>query len=414
MHAVSTDSNQIAGELPDVLPSELETLEPGLFLAAVVSSVDRSRLSDHDAVRLLTARDRLVSHLQAERAADIAEVAGRSSDDPHGDFAALEVGAALRLTGMAAKHEVALARDLGERLPQAGSLLNAGQIDVRRAKVLVDGTAHLPQEAARRVVAEVADRAPVMTTGQLRALLRRRCIVANPDDAKIQMDHAIAQRRLVIEATARGTAHLHLLDLPPDLAQAAWERIDVLAGALSKDDRTIDQRRADVALDLVCGQGRPVGRGVVDVTVDLRTLLGLAESPGDLGGLGPVVADIARQVVDRQVDCRWQATVIDDNGDPLAVALRRRPTASQARQVRARYRRCIFPGCRRPARQSQIDHSVRHADGGPTLERNLAPLCLGHHLAKDRGGWQYHRLPNGDHRWISPFGHVYITSGQSP
>ena len=35
---------------------------------------------------------------------------------------------------------------------------------------------------------------------------------------------------------------------------------------------------------------------------------------------------------------------------PLAVAVRRRPTTSQARQVRARHRTCVFPGCRRPAR----------------------------------------------------------------
>jgi hypothetical protein len=49
-----------------------------------------------------------VSHLQAERAADIAEVVARSDDD-FGEFAHLEVAAALRLTRTAAQHEVALA-----------------------------------------------------------------------------------------------------------------------------------------------------------------------------------------------------------------------------------------------------------------------------------------------------------------
>ena len=83
----------------------------------------------------------------------------------------------------------------------------------------------------------------------------------------------------------------------------------------------MDQRRADVAVDLLTGHSKPLGRGMVDLTVDLRTLFGLAEDPGELGGWGPVVADIARQVTDRQTDGRWQATVIDDNGDPLAVAV---------------------------------------------------------------------------------------------
>jgi hypothetical protein len=153
---------------------------------------------------------------------------------------------------------------------------------------------------------------------------------------------------------------------------------------------------------------------MVDLTIDLATLMGMAEHPGELGGWGPVVADIARQVTDRQRDGRWQATVIDDNGDPLAVAVRRRPTASQTRQVRARYRTCVFPGCRQPARRSELDHITRHADGGPTLQRNLTPLCTFHHRAKDQGGWRYRRRRNGDHVWTSPTGHRYTTSGRSP
>ena len=103
-----------------VLPAELEAIEPGLRLAALLAGVDRSRLSDHDVVRLMVARDRLVSHDQAERAADIAEVTRRCGDDDlTGEFAALEVGAALRLTSTAAQHEVAFAHEVTERLPRS-------------------------------------------------------------------------------------------------------------------------------------------------------------------------------------------------------------------------------------------------------------------------------------------------------
>ncbi len=168
----------------------------------------------------------------------------------------------------------------------------------------------------------------------------------------------------------------------------------------------MDQRRADAALDLLIGHGDATGHGMVDLTIDLRTLLGLSEEPEDLGAFGPVVADIARRVVDRRTDCRWHATVVDDNGDPLTLAVRRRPTTSQARQVRARYRTCVFPGCRRSAQWSDLDHTTRYADGGATLEPNLGPLCRFHHRAKDRGAWRYRRRPDGDHEWISPFGHL--------
>jgi hypothetical protein len=332
----------------------------------------------------------------------------------HEEFASLEIGAVLHLTGMAADHEVAFAFDLTERLPQVGELLARGEIDVRRARVLVDGTAHLPLGAGRHLVAEVAERAGELTTGQLRALLRRRCIQLDPDGAAEQVERAVEDRRLVVEATPSGTADLLLLDLPPDGAVEARERIESLARLLPADGRTMDQRRADVALDLLRGHGVPVGRGVVDITVELTTLLGLCEQPGELGGWGPVVADIARQVVDRQRDGRWQATVIDDNGDPLAVALRRRPTAYQAKQVRARNRTCVFPGCRRPARSSDIDHTRRFTDGGATVLTNLAPLCERHHRAKDEGGWRYRRRPDGEYVWTSPMGRTYVTTGRSP
>jgi hypothetical protein len=88
----------------------LDSMEPGLVMAAMLSSIDRSRLSNEDTVRLLVARDRLVSHLQAERAADIAEVSNRSGDED--EFASLEVGAALRLTRTATARPQAAGRPL--------------------------------------------------------------------------------------------------------------------------------------------------------------------------------------------------------------------------------------------------------------------------------------------------------------
>ncbi len=294
--------NDTLHSMTATLPDDLEAMAPGPRMAVPLAGVDRARLSDHDVVRLMVARDRLASHIQAQRAADICEVTRRCGDDDvTGEFAALEVGAALRLTRTAAQHEVAFAHDVTERLPQVGEMLGEGRIDGRRARVLADGTAHLDQRAARRVVAEVADGAPDLTTGQLRALLRKLCLVADPEDAKRRLEQAIEDRRVVLEATASGSANLLLLDLAPDVAAAARERIDHLARMLPNGDgRSMDQRRADVAIDLLTGHSKPLGRGMVDLTVDLRTLLGLAEDPGDLAGWGPVVADIARQVTDRQ------------------------------------------------------------------------------------------------------------------
>ena len=76
---------EYAKETPDeqhFLPDDLELIPPGLFLAAIVASVDRSKLTGHDVVRLLQARARLVAHGNAGYYADVFEVA--HAYDPEG------------------------------------------------------------------------------------------------------------------------------------------------------------------------------------------------------------------------------------------------------------------------------------------------------------------------------------------
>ncbi|MCZ6630322.1 MAG: hypothetical protein O7D28_03120, partial [Actinobacteria bacterium] len=58
--------------------------------------------------------------------------------------------------------------------------------------------------------------------------------------------------------------------------------------------------------------------------VDLETLTGLTENPGELAGFGPVIADIARRVTAEQESAEWRWTVVDETirwstpGSPLA------------------------------------------------------------------------------------------------
>jgi hypothetical protein len=177
----------------------------------------------------------------------------------------------------------------------------------------------------------------------------------------------------------------------------------------------MDQLRADVLLDLVTGvsrHGKTAAGGVVDIRVDLETLTRLADVPGELAGYGPVIADIARRAAETQLDAEWRYTVTDpDTGVPVAVGTtRRRPTASQRRLIEAAYETCVFPGCRVPAADCDLDHRTPWSQGGTTTAENLAPMCRHDHIVvKHRIGWTYRRLPNGDHQWTSPLGHTYIT-----
>jgi hypothetical protein len=323
----------------DGLPPELDAMEPGPLLAVVLSSLDVDRVSPHDAVLVLKACRRLVSHFEARAYRAMVAIL-HAYEDMFDDFewvedaAATEVRAALRLTRRAASRALGMAGDLWERFPQIGEALEAGRIDDRRAAVILDHTAHLPPETAGAVVDEILERAEEMTTGQLAERLRRLAIAVEPEEARLRYETAVEERRIVTEATTDGTAHLLGLHLPPDVVVAATDRIDRIARRLktANETRSIDQIRADVFLELLCGGGQAGRSGTVDIRVDLATLAELDEHPGDLAGFGPVVADIARRAA-RAAD-RWRYTVFDPvDGTVIDTGITRRrpPPSSDAR-----------------------------------------------------------------------------------
>ncbi|MCP4248152.1 MAG: DUF222 domain-containing protein, partial [bacterium] len=185
-----------------------------------------------------------------------------------------------------------LALEWRRRLPQVWTALCDGVIDVRRARVLVDCTLHLSVAAARDVVGHFIGDAPLLTTGQVRTKLRKLCIEVDPEYAKARYQHAVEDRRVVVEATVDGTSGLYALNLPPDRVAAAKQHINRLAlqARSSGDTRTIDQLRADILLDLLGGTATPAHscKGGVELTSDLATLARLAQTPGELAGYGPV------------------------------------------------------------------------------------------------------------------------------
>ena len=195
-------------------------------------------------------------------------------------------------------------------------------------------------------------------------------------------------------------------------------RLNRIARSLrsSGEERTMDQLRADVLLDLLQGSSQHGKGGVVDIHVDLDTLARLVDHPGELAGYGPVIADIARQVADHQARAEWRFQATDpDTGRVIHNGItRRRPTADQQREVETHHPTCIFPGCRMPATDCDLDHRTPYGEGGPTLMPNLAPLCRHDHRIRHDAGWVHQPLPNGDHRWTTKLGHTYTTSGTPP
>ncbi|MEX1286905.1 MAG: DUF222 domain-containing protein [Acidimicrobiia bacterium] len=402
----------IGTELPG--PESWADLHAAL-LSFATFSVDRRELSDAEAVLLLQARQRLVNHLMAERSADIVEVCRRTGamDEP-GEFDALEVACALTLTRRKSEAEVDLAFGL-ERLPNVFGALYAGEIDWLRARIIVEGLEHLDDATAAELAAVVLEDAPSLTTGKLAALIRRLCLAHDPDGAADRYRRSVEDRSVAAIANHDGTGFLHADRLPADRLHAAMGHIDALARRLG-DDRTMEQKRVDVMLDLLSGRCHHLrsdgATGRVDVTVDLETLIGLADRPAEIPGWGPTIAEIARKALEADDSGRLRVKVHDADASVEVTA--RTPSAAQRRAVHHRRPRCCFPGCRMPARRSDLDHRVPHAVGGPTRVDNLVPLCRFHHRGRHGGRWSYVIDPDGTIVWTSPLGRTYPVDPRGP
>ncbi|MGH8911311.1 MAG: DUF222 domain-containing protein [Acidimicrobiia bacterium] len=404
---------------------------PGPTLSNVLSGVDRTELNGHNLVTVIRARGRQIAMLQAEQLADIAELAfcppGPAISPPMrqavpDEFAADEIRAAMTLTRMAAETMMQLALGLVDRLPAVWQGLQRGRIDLPKARVLLEGTDHLDEIMARETVARLLPDAPNLTTGELRARLRKLCIDIDPDDAAKRYRRGVDDREVVANPNPDGTADLLGRNLPADQVAGIIDRLTRMAKkARSADDfRNIDQIRADLFLELLEGRHRQdtKPRPLVDIRVDLDTLIGLNDTAAEIPGWGPVIADIARQALQHQPDGQWRVIVTDpDSGNVLwDGTTRRRPTAEQRRYVEARQTTCTFPGCRGPAHRSDYDHTTEAAKGGRTTVANGGPACRHDHRLRHDGNWTIDQPSPGHYKWTSPHGHVYetFTSGSPP
>jgi hypothetical protein len=460
-----------------VLPEELESMAPGPELFSLLASVDRRGLSESDRVRLVQARNRLAAHVQGELFADLYAVTweeradedalARDVDASRYPWAEVEVAFALRWTRRAAALRLELARQLVEDLPRVWEALRAGEIDVPKVLVICELAGCLPdRSAARGLVERVLVQAPRLTTGQLRARLRRLVLAADPEAARRRCAAGLRGRRVEVLDGHDGTGEVWGRGLAPQGVAAAWERLTAIARAArgAGDGRTIDQLRADALLDLLVGEGVAVGdpvschtaglvpapptspavsppaalpgprRGVVELQVPLTTLMSLTRLPGDLAGFGPVIADVARQVAQQHHDGVWRFSVYNEIGHllshgittarptsdrppanrPAPRAAARRPSAAAAAHVRARNRTCTAPGCRIPARACDLDHTIDWARGGASDPDNLGPQCRLHHRFKHESGAQVIQLDPGVFLWWTPRGLQYLTSPDPP
>ena len=329
-------------------------------------------VSEAELVGVLCAWDRVEAHAAGRKLAVSAELSRRNPAPPDAEFTADQVAYALGESRGRADTLIDLAQTLGTRLPGTAAALEDGTVSRYKAEIIARATALLDDAGARAAEDKVLDRAARLTPGGLRAAIAAAVMEAAPQKARERREAAAKDARVERWAEDSGNAALMGCELHPDEVLAADQRITAWAKELKKAGLAgdMDVLRARTFLDLLLGKDSrprrdagggadgtgpgpggsgpggpgsggpgpggpdtppppagPAGGAVragfagrVTLTVPLATVTGLADRPGELGGLGPVDPWLARDLAAAAAQnpkTTWCVTVTDEHGHAI-------------------------------------------------------------------------------------------------
>ncbi len=377
---------------------------------------------------------------RAELCAEALQLVALRTAQRHAARGGREIGDTIPLREVMA--ELACALRVGERtisiwlgdgaalvhnFPATLEALRAGRIDERHASAVIDAGTPLDDATRPHYEQLVLARADSATAPELREIARVIAAQLQPEIAEQRHREALAQRQVKTYPLYDGLSRL-LLDAPAALVQGIFERVTDMALALNdegdvteddnsgqegdddddRDDRTLDQRRADIVCDLLLS-GAPAAHGdsdlaairaTVQVTIPILTLAGRDDAPAILDGHGPINVETARILA--AAAASWQRVMIHPvTAEPLRLDTYE-PGKRLRRLLDARDRCCRWPGCRRKARRSDADHTIAFSDGGKTCASNLEILCRRHHRLKHASPWLIEQLGGGTLLFTSP------------
>lgn len=410
------------------------------------------------AERDLRAATALGYRVAAELARRRPEPSGHPEERGLSAYALDEIALATGLARGAVRARVAEADALTGRHPRLLAALGAGLLPLPAVRRVLELTLLLDAEDCAEVETRLLNRLgrpdglPLaeMTPAQLAALPTNTVIAVStrasttrvgrlvkdlvhrldPAASTVREAHAKTQRELRLEPGSNGMAWL-TLHLPEAAAWAAYQRTDALAHTLPDDphdDRSMDAKRADVALGLLMAEpgGQPVPVNLEILVDHTGCEFGSATHGGlvaEAGRLGPVSASTIRDLLDLTDRSAGSASGahavpqpcpgqhVHDSEGPGPY----QPPDRLRNAMKTRDRTCRFPGCNRPAAACELDHTLRYPDG-PTCSCNLGDLCVHHHHLKHLApGWTLDNHGNGHLTWTTPTGHTHdVTPDREP
>lgn len=420
---------------------ELLNAIPGIKTLSELVAIEPIKLTPSARIDYLTALERQTAWLQALMQRAIIAVAGNDPSVANGDDAFFgvdeaereDVSTALRLSAGTAQSRIDVARTLVNHLPNTCSALATGDISLAHANVIAKETAAAIRdglteyqifEVEQRAIAHAEFHTPAQVANQVRTSLAR----IAPETFEDTVARARDTRRVSCYNDSDGMSTVVAI-LPAADAQVVMNAIESFIRLTSteisvsdsidvKDVRSMDMKRADAltaiaAASLSASPVTPHRRPIsINVTIDLPTLLGLAENPGQLAGYGAIPASVARELAS---DGKWKRFITDPQTGNLLDYGRESYEPPQALKdfLIARDRTCRFPGCRRSAALSDLDHAQSWEEGGSTSAENLGSLCRRHHRLKTHDGWSITSHGDGSCTWVSPLGKKFFTPARS-
>jgi hypothetical protein len=426
-----TTALRIPREILDIEVAELLRAKPGYKTLGELIGINPRALSSSGRIDYLSALDRQESWICALKQEALVAIAGEYADEDGGIFGCVDdeeredVATALRLSPTTAQNRIDVARVLLGHLPNTISALSTGEISVAHATVIARETATairngLSEESIFRVEQTALAHAEFHTPGQVASKVKTTIAKLAPEEFEEIVDRARDSRRVSCYPEADGMATVIAI-LPAEDAQTVMKSIEAFILKRNSEDApdwsilSADMKRADAltyiasqALSSLADEVQPHRRPItISVAIDLPTLLGLAENPGQLAGYGAIPASVARLLA---ADGNWQRFVSDPTTGNLLDFGREKYTPPQelVDYLLARDRVCRFPGCRRTGQSSDIDHAQSWETGGETNPANLGLLCRRHHRMKTHGGWSLESNPDGSCLWKSPQGKTFF------
>jgi hypothetical protein len=333
-----------------------------------------------------------------------------------GEFCAHEFAVALHISTDAGSSLIAEALELAHRLPRVWAKVKAGDLPPWRARRIADRTICLPPEGAAYVDRHVARFAHKVGIAQLDRLVEEALVRFDPGQAEARRQASADNRHVHIysdQVDFNGTVHV---DADLELADALDLDAALAGGAARLAELgctdSLDVRRAHALGELARGTDPTLPLPGREVVLNVHvTDTALTEAEGTHlarveNTRSFVSADQVRTWCGKPGTTITVRPVIDLNEHLSGTAYE--TPGRLVEQSALVDETCVFPWCTRPARRTDCDHVIPHADGGPTCSCNIARLCRRHHRLKTHTTWRYVVLERGSYIWTSPHGLQYL------